>query len=65
MTSPSADWTHDLSGAQARDAARIERQLRIDAERWARLEAAAAQRAEDELARALSHAANFCVGDGA
>jgi hypothetical protein len=59
------DWTDALSGAQARDAARIERALRLDAERWARLEARAAERAEDELARALAHAANFCVGDGA
>jgi hypothetical protein len=65
MTALYPDWTHALSGTQARDAARIERQLRLDAERWARLEARAAERAEDDLARATAHAANFCVGESA
>jgi len=61
----SAEWTDALSGVEARAAARVERALRHDAERWARLEARAAERAENDLARALAYAANFCVGDGA
>lgn len=61
----STDWTDGLNLTTARAAARIERSLRHDAERWARQEATIAQRAEDELARAVAFAAGFCVGDGA
>lgn len=56
------DWTDSLSVTTARAAARIERTLRHDAERWARQESAIASAAEDELSRAVAFAAPFAWG---
>jgi hypothetical protein len=56
------NWADALTLEQARAGARIERALRLDADRWARLEARNAERAEDELERALM-AAPFCTGE--
>lgn len=63
MLTPLTDWTDGLNLTTARAAARIERTLRHDAERWARLESALAASAEDELSRAVQYAAPFCVGE--
>jgi hypothetical protein len=56
------DWTDALTPEQARHAARIERTLRLDFQRWARLEAEHREAMQDDLNRALS-AAPFCTGE--
>lgn len=56
------DWTDELTDAQARAGARIERKLRQDAERWAQQEAEHREALQDELTRALA-AAPFCQGE--